>query len=171
MIEIAGGLFGLHSPTRLLTFTTNQEVTMNTKRFALAALAVFAAMNAFGFFVHGFLLFNDYSSIPDLMRAPEDANRHMMFMQLANVVSALAIVWVYAQGLSDKPWLGQGIRFGIALWALTSVHMFLINYTVQPFPGMLVAKQVAFEFVGVTLLGVVAAAVYRREGAARQASA
>jgi hypothetical protein len=74
---------------------------------------------------------------------------------------AIGSVWVYAKGVENKSWLGQGIRFGIAMWLILAIPSFLIAYAVQPVPGMLVVKQVVFEGVDKVLLGVITAALYR----------
>jgi hypothetical protein len=138
-----------------------EETGMNYKRFWLAVVAVFVATNVFGILIHGTLLLDDYSALPNLMRTPEEASPYMPFMFLGMASSSLALVWIYAQGVSKAPWLGQGIRFGMAVWALTAVPMFLIYYAVSPFPGILVVKQIGYEFGAVTILGIIAAAVYR----------
>ncbi len=36
---------------------------------------------------------------------------------------------------ADKPFLGQGLRFGIAIAILMTIPVYLIYYAVQPWPG------------------------------------
>jgi len=50
--------------------------------------------------------------------------------------------------------LGQGFRFGVAVWALASVPLYLANYVIEPWPGVFVAKILAWELVTAILLGV-----------------
>jgi hypothetical protein len=38
----------------------------------------------------------------------------MLFVSLAYLSFAIGSVWVYAKGVENKNWLGQGIQFGIA---------------------------------------------------------
>ena len=90
----------------------------------------------------------------------------MMWMLLAHVVLAGAFVWIYARGMEAKPWLGQGLRFGLAVALLTCVPYYLIYYSVQPLPGMLVVKQIVFDTIATMILGVAAAFVYRGQGRA-----
>jgi hypothetical protein len=69
---------------------------------------------ALSFFVHGFLLHADYAATPG-MRPPAEAQGLMHWMILAQALFGAAFAWVYYQGKEDKPWLAQGVRFGIAM--------------------------------------------------------
>lgn len=48
------------------------------------------------------------------------------------------------------------------MWALTSLSWYLTYYAVQPWPGSLVVKQIGYELGQKLLLGVAAAALYRK---------
>jgi hypothetical protein len=82
-------------------------------------------------------------------------------MLLAHVLMAGAFAWIYARGREAKPWLAQGLRYGIAVALLTSVAWYLIYYAVMPLPAALVIKQIGFETVLLLLLGCVVAFIYR----------
>ncbi len=135
---------------------------MNWKRFALAAFVIFVLANINGFVIHSVILHDDYAGFPNLLRTEQEVQGYIHFMTLGLLVYSLAFAWIYAQGISDTPWLGQGVRFGVAVWMMTSVPGFLTYYTVQPWPGMLVAKQIGLELVGVLILGVAVAFVHRK---------
>jgi hypothetical protein len=131
------------------------------KKFLIAWVAVFVAWMAGSFLVHGFLLHDDYARLPNLFRPEADAQKYLPLMILAHVILSGALVWIYSRGAEAKPWLAQGIRFGIAIALLTSVPMYLIYYVVQPMPGMHVAKQIVFDGVLNVVLGVLVAFLYR----------
>jgi hypothetical protein len=133
-----------------------------TKRVLIAWLVVFIAWMAGSFVVHGVLLGADYVKLANLFRQPPEAQKYLPLMVLAHVFLSGAFVWIYARGVEARPWLGQGIRFGIAVALLTAVPMYLIYYVVQPMPLETVVKQIVFEAVLVVLLGVVAAFMLRR---------
>ena len=133
-----------------------------TKKFFIAWLVVFVAWMAGSFVVHGALLGPDYAKLSNLFRPPPEAQKYFPLMILAHVFLSGAFVWIYARGVEAKPWLGQGIRYGIAIALLTSVPMYLIYYVVQPMPLSLVVKQIVFDGALVVVLGVVAAFVLRR---------
>ncbi|HEV2022044.1 MAG TPA: DUF1761 family protein [Terriglobales bacterium] len=135
---------------------------MNIKKFFLAFVVVSVAGFALSFVIHGLLLHEDYSKLPNLLRTEQDAQGYFHFMIVANVLYSLALVWIYAQGVSDKPWFGQGVRFGLAVWLLTAVPTYLIYYAVQPWPVEVIYKSIGFDLVRITVIGVLVAAIYRK---------
>ncbi len=118
------------------------------------------------FVVHGVLLHGDYMQLTNLFRPEADAQQLFPWMILAHVILAGAFVWIYAQGAQSKPWLPQGIRFGIAVALLTIVPTYMIYYVVQPMPGMVVVKQMLFDGILLIILGLIVAALYRQPIAA-----
>lgn len=132
---------------------------MNIKRLVLTILAVFVVANFTGFFIHAIWLRADYMLVSHLYR-PEGEEK-MIWIVLAYLAFAIAIVWIYARGVENRPWLGQGVRFGIALWLAFVIPSFFIDYAVQPIPPVLMAKQVVYEGLDKVLLGIVTAALYR----------
>ncbi|HEY4646646.1 MAG TPA: hypothetical protein VIH25_10240 [Steroidobacteraceae bacterium] len=133
---------------------------MNQK-FFIAWAVIFIAWMVGSFVVHGVLLHDDYAKLPGLFRPETEAQQYFPLMILAHVVMAGAFVWIYARGVEAKPWLAQGIRFGIAVALLGVVPTYMIYYVVQPMPGMHVVKQIVFDGILVTILGVLAAFLYR----------
>jgi len=131
------------------------------KRFFIAWLVVFIVWFVGDFVVHGVLLHADYASLANLFRREEEAQNFFPFMILAHLLMSGALVWIYARGVEAKPWLGQGIRYGVAIALLTAVPLNLIYYVVQPMPGATVAKQIVFETILMLILGAVAAFMYR----------
>jgi hypothetical protein len=133
---------------------------MNTKLF-IAWIVIFVAWMAGSYAVHGALLHEDYAKLPNLFRTPAEAQRLFPFMILAHAIMAGAFVWIYSRGIEAKPWLGQGIRFGVAIALLTVVPTYMIYYVVQPMPGAHVVKQIVFDSILLVILGVIAAWIYR----------
>ena len=132
------------------------------KKFALAWLAVFVVWMGGSFVVHGVLLHDDYAKLTNLFRPEADAQQYMPLMVLAHVLLSGALVWIYARGVEAKPWLPQGIRFGVAVALLTIVPTYLIYYVVQPMPGATVAKQIVFDGVLTLVLASITAFIYRQ---------
>jgi uncharacterized membrane protein YedE/YeeE len=133
---------------------------MNRKFFAAWAVTFVAWM--FGsFLVHGVLLQADYAKLPQLFRPEADAQQYFPFMLLAHVVMSGALVWIYARGTQARPWLAQGLRFGVAIALLTVVPTYTIYYAVQPMPGVYVVKQIVFDGILLLVLGVVVAFLHR----------
>jgi len=134
-------------------------------KFFLGWVAVFVVWMAGSFVVHEMLLHADYAGLPNLYRTEADMQTHFPLMILAHVVFAGAFVWIYARGVEPKPWLAQGVRYGLAVALLTAVPMYTIYYVVQPLPGAMVVKQMTYEGILIVILGVVAAFLNRQKSA------
>lgn len=132
------------------------------KKFLVAWLVLFVLYMVGGIVVHGMLLHDDYAA-SSLMRPEADANKLMHLMALAHLLMAGAFVWIYRRGVENKPWLGQGLRFGLAV-AVLFTPIFIIYYVVQPTPGALAVKQVAYEVILTLVLGAAVAFIYRGQG-------
>ena len=128
----------------------NKQVTIS-----IIVMAVMSLM--LGFVVHAILLDADYKALPNIYRGEEDSAGYMPFMMLAHAMIGVGLVWVYRQGREAGDWLMQGVRFGMAVAVLSTIPVFLVYYSVQPLPGMLVAKQIVFDSIGMLLMGVVVA--------------
>jgi hypothetical protein len=131
------------------------------KKFIIAWIVVFVAWFLGSFVVHGVMLNADYMALSMLFRTPADSQKYFPLMILAHVMLSGAFVWIYARGVESKPWVGQGVRFGVAVAFLTTVPTYLIYFVVQPMPGDVVAKQITFDGVLMVILGVIVAWLYR----------
>ena len=135
------------------------------KKFFIAWLVMFIVYMAGGIIVHGVLLADDYAAT-GMMRPEAESKALMGWMLFAHVLMAGAFTWIYARGVENKPWLGQGLRFGLAVALLWVVPIYIIYYVVQPTPGELAAKQIVFETIWTLILGAVVAFMYRGQGRA-----
>jgi hypothetical protein len=131
------------------------------KKFIIAWIVLFIAWFTGSFVVHGVLLSSDYMQLTDLFRTEADQQKHFPLMILAHLILSGAFVWIYARGAEAKPWLAQGVRFGVAVALLTIVPTYMIYFVVQPMPGALVIKQIVFDGVLMIILGTIVAWLYR----------
>jgi hypothetical protein len=134
------------------------------KKFLIAWVVLFIAWFIGSFVVHGVLLSADYMQLTSLFRTEADAQKYFPLMVLAHVILAGAFVWIYARGVEAKPWLAQGVRFGIAVALLTIVPSYLIYFVVQPMPASVVIKQIVFDGILLVILGMIVAWLYRGVG-------
>jgi len=126
-------------------------------KFAISA-AVMAVMSlVLGFIVHGWLLAPDYKALGALYRPEDQQMGFFGFMIAAHILIGIGFAWIYRMGREAKPFLGQGVRFGLAVAVLAVIPMYLIYYAVQPMPGNLVAKQIVFGTIAIVLMGIVCA--------------
>ena len=127
------------------------------RKFLIAWAVVFVVWTVGGFVIHGLLLASAYAELPDLLRPEAEAQRYFVLMLLAHVIMAGAFVWIYQRGQEDKPWLAQGMRFGIAVALLTVVPWYTIYFVVQPWPASVVVQQIIYDGILVLIVGAVTA--------------
>lgn len=128
------------------------------KRFWISGIVMTIATMLLGFLVHGLMLADDYNTLTGkVMRSQEEASGMMQWMLLADACIGFAMTWIYRQGVTARPTMAQGMRFGIAVAFLTVVPQFLIHWVVTAMPAAIVAKQLAFDSVRMVLLGVLVA--------------
>jgi len=135
------------------------------KKLIIAWIVLFLAWFAGSFVVHGVLLRSDYMQLARLFRPEEDAQKYFPLMLLAHVCLSGAFVWIYARGVEAKPWLAQGLRFGVAVALLTVVPTYLIYFVIQPMPEGVVIKQIIFDGALIMILGAIVAWLYRDKAA------
>ncbi|MSQ99407.1 MAG: hypothetical protein EXR85_08975, partial [Xanthomonadales bacterium] len=107
-------------------------------RFIISVVVLFVWTMLVGIVIHSYLLGADYAALPNLFRPQEDMQNYMSYMLVAHLCVAIGLTWIYRMGKEDKPWLAQGIRFGIALVFLMTFSKYLIYFAVQPMPAELV---------------------------------
>jgi len=130
-------------------------------KLIVSAIVMFIMTFALSWFVHGFLLYGDYMQMIGAMRKPEDTHALMGWMVLAHALFATAFAWIYLRGREDKPWLAQGIRYGIAIAVLAIAPIYLIYHVVTPVPLAVAFKQIVFDTIRVVLMGIVVAWINR----------
>jgi hypothetical protein len=135
------------------------------KKFVIAWIVLLIAWFVGSFVVHGVLLRADYMQLTNLFRVEGDQQKYFPLMFLAHVILSGAFVWIYARGVEAKPWLAQGVRFGVAVALLTTVPTYMIYFVVQPMPGEVVIKQILFDGVLMVILGTIVAWLYRDRAA------
>jgi magnesium-transporting ATPase (P-type) len=139
-------------------------------KFLLRWLVVFIVANVLGFVVHELLLKADYAANQQLLRTQQGAQAHFIYMLLGLASMAAAMVWIYGRGIQARPWVGQGLRFGLAMWSVISVPMFLIYFSVQPWPATVVVKQIGYELPMMLLIGLTLGALHKGQSAPAQLS-
>jgi len=131
------------------------------KKTMLASLVVFVVWMIGSFLIHGMCLSPDYAQLPGMFRPETEAGGYFGWMLFAHVLMAMAFTWIYSRGVEATPWIGQGLRYGVAIAFMSAVPTYMIYYAVQPMPGALVVKQIVFDGLLIVLLGVVVAFFYR----------
>ena len=131
-----------------------------SKKCIISAVVMFIMAWGLGFVVHELLLSADYSAGVG-MRPPAETQKLVHWIILAHALFGIAFAWVYVQGKEDRPWLAQGVRYGIAIALLTVIPMYLIYHAVTPIPFALAIKQIVYDSIRVVLMGVTLAWINR----------
>lgn len=127
------------------------------KKFLVSWTIVFVLWMVGSFVVHGVLLNDMYGQLPNLFRTETETQSLFHYMVIAHVMMAGAFVWIYRRGREDKPWLVQGLRYGLAIAVLATIPTYMIYYVVQPIPESLSIAQAVGGSVIVVILGAVVA--------------
>lgn len=131
------------------------------KKFLISWVVVFVLWMAGSFVIHAVILESSYMEMPNLFRSMEETEAYSHWMLLAHIMMAGAFVWIYRRGREDKPWLAQGVRYGLAIAVLAVIPTAMVYYVVQPLPGMHVVQQIVYETVLAVVLGAAAAFLNR----------
>jgi hypothetical protein len=131
------------------------------KRFWISGIVAFIVLYMLSFVVHSLILGGDYMRVMEeqkLFRPPEEAMNYMPFMLVAHLLMGFAFAWIYRQGIApNEPWLMQGVRFGVAAALFGTVPMYLIYYSLQPWPFSTVIKQIVLQTISTVIAGIVVA--------------
>ena len=119
-----------------------------------AMFAAFILLGAGRYLIHNVILKSAYLATSSVWRTQEAMLHHHWAFHVANLFLAVAVVLIYVRGIETKPWLGQGIRFGILLALLTAVPQSLTEYGVYPIPHSLALHWIISEGILAVLLGV-----------------
>ena len=135
---------------------------MNLKRYSLGVVASFVSMMVLGYLLHGMALKSTYAAAPaGMLRSDADFGAHFHWLALGYLIFALAATWIYAYGVENKPWLAQGVRYGLALWALGTLMPNFVLFAVQPWPRGIMIRGTLADLVIMLVAGVIIAGVYK----------
>ncbi len=142
---------------------------MTWAKFLLASLAVFIASSLFNFAIHGFILQPEYRTYPGLLRDLADSQSHTLYLILSFLIFSPAFVWMYSRGVSSAPWVGQGVRYAIAIWFIATVSRYLTYYAIQPWSAGTVLRQIVYELPMMIVLGLIVAWFFRDSSVSKAA--
>jgi hypothetical protein len=124
-----------------------------------AIVASFVLLSLGGFVIHNIWLMQDYRAHSDLWRAQDAMFHRMLHIYLANLIFSIGAVLIYVRGVEAKPWVGQGIRFGILLALVSVIPNSLVEYVVYPLPHQLALKWIIGGGVLTIIVGLAIAAI------------
>ena len=130
---------------------------MEPKKLILAIVVGYVILMALGYVIHEIWLMPVYQQYATIWRL-EDMMRHKMWINWAGqLLFTVLFAWIYTRGVEDKPWVGQGIRYGMVMTLLAVIPAVLTQYVVYPIPYTLALKWMAAGTVQLIVLGLVVA--------------
>ena len=131
---------------------------MNTKRYLLTSLIVFAFIFIFEWIFHGMFLKDMYMATASLWRPQGQCVWNAMLT--AQILFAFVFTFIFTKGYENKG-IAEGARYGLLI-GLLFVPNHLIFYAVQPLPFNLILAWIIGGLVETILAGIILAAIYRR---------
>ena len=135
---------------------------MSTARAALTLAAAFVVSQVLAVTIHGFILSADYEPFEGtLLRAAggDQVPWQMIFLPVAHLAYTATMVWLHARLRLEGSLLTRGLTLGLVGWLMSQVPLWVIWYAQQPWPGLLVVKQLGLELVAMIVIGTVIATV------------
>jgi hypothetical protein len=135
------------------------------KKLALATVAAYIVLMLTNYLIHSVLLMSDYAAIPESHRNAAGMMHRFWAMLIGQFIFTAMFVYIYTRGAERKPWLVQGIRYGIIMTFMTVVPYSLSDYVVYIVPYQLVIKWMVLGGIELIILGMVVAGICRKETA------
>jgi hypothetical protein len=129
------------------------------KKLAGAILAAYVVLMGTDYLIHDILLMPDYDANPLSHRPNADIMHRFWVMAIGQFFFAALFAYIYTRGAENKPWLMQGIKYGILITFLAVVPYSLSEYVVYYIPHMLAIKWMCLEGIQMILLGLVVAGI------------
>jgi len=129
------------------------------KKAIVAMVAGFLVQIVGLLLIHSVWLKRDYVNTAVAWRPLSARQARIWAMMLGILIYVVAAVLIYLRGVESKPWVGQGIRFGILLALVVVVYGSLSGWVILPIPHTLVVKWIIGESLLSVVFGLVVAAI------------
>lgn len=136
------------------------------KKLLLAIVTAYIVLMLTNYLVHGVWLAADYAAIPASHRSPEAIQHRFWAMAIGQFFFAAMFAYIYTRGHESKPWLVQGIRYGIIMTFMTVVPYSLTEYVVYIVPYQLAIKWMIAGAIQLIILGLLVAGISTEQAAA-----
>jgi len=131
------------------------------KKLVTAIVATFIVLMATNYLVHSVWLMPDYDAIPLSHRNPWSMRHRFWLLVLGQVSFSAMFAYIYTRGRENKPWMAQGIRYGILVTLLTVIPTSLTEYTVYIIPHELAIKWMVAGSIQMILAGLVVGTIFK----------
>ena len=129
------------------------------KKLLLAIVAAYIVLMLTNYLVHEVWLMSDYAAIPASHRSNAGIMHRFWAMAVGQFFFAALFAYIYTRGAEKKPWIVQGIRYGILITFLTVVPTALSEYVVYIVPYQLAIKWMIAGGIQLIILGLIVAGI------------
>ncbi|MCK4965847.1 hypothetical protein KAS50_02385 [bacterium] len=141
---------------------------MNVKRWLLASLGVYVAIQVLDLIIHVLILQGCYEATADVWRS--DMKSKMYIMYITSAIFSLLFVYIFTKGYEGKG-IMEGVRYGLWMGLLISIPNAYGYYVTIDIPYSLAFSWWTLGTVEIIICGIVAASLYRPAAAAEPAPA
>ena len=138
---------------------------MSAKKLVLAMIICYVVLIGTNYLIHQVWLMSDYLATPDSWRPLPDVMHKMWVMFVGQAFFAAMFCYIYSRGAEAKPWLAQGIRYGILITLFVVIPSALGEYTVFNVHHMLAVKWMIAGCAQMILLGLIVAGICQKRTA------
>jgi hypothetical protein len=137
-------------------------MAMEPKKLLAAVVVGYIILMGLGYLIHEVWLMPMYQQYATIWRL-EEAMRHKMWINwVGQLLFTVVFAWVYTRGVEDKPWVAQGMRYGIVMTLLVVIPAVCSEYVVYPIPYTLALEWMLAGAVQLLVLGVIVAGFCRK---------
>jgi hypothetical protein len=129
------------------------------KKLLFAIVAAYIVLMLMNYLVHQVWLMSDYAAIPASHRSPAGIMHRFWAMAVGQFIFAALFAYIYTRGAEKKPWLVQGVRYGMLITLLTVVPTALGEYVVYIVPYQLAIKWMIAGGIQMVILGLIVAGI------------
>jgi len=126
---------------------------------ALAIVATYIVLMLTNYLVHEVWLMSDYAAIPASHRSNAGIMHRFWAMAVGQFFFSALFAYIYTRGAEKKPWIVQGIRYGILIAFLTVIPTALGEYVVYIVPYQLAIKWMVAGGIQLIILGLIVAGI------------
>ncbi|MFA5832959.1 MAG: hypothetical protein WDA22_05705 [Bacteroidota bacterium] len=130
------------------------------KKILIGTVAVFIAMSAFDFIVHGILLSEAYKATASLWRP--DMQSKMWIYSVISLVSAFFFSFIFSKGFEGKG-IAEGARYGLYIGIWMSIGMAYGTYAMIAIPYAMAMQWFIYGVIGYVIYGIILALIFGKK--------
>lgn len=131
---------------------------MNVKRFVIASLFVFVAIEAIDVIIHMLIMSKQYQAIMSVWRP--NMQNVMWIMHITALIMSFLFVYIFIKGYEGKGII-EGIRYGLIIGLFMNIGAFN-QYMIYPIPFVMALQWFIFGMIEFIILGIIASLIYKK---------